>query len=104
MGRKRTTTKPTIVNQPKKVTPVTPVNNSNTMGDSIKSGIATGVGFAAGNAAINSAMNMIGDKTTDAAPKENVCDFLRKNYIECLDKSNNCDQIFKLMSENKCFI
>ena len=99
MGRKRTT-KPVIFNQPKKVTTTA---KSGSIGDSIKSGLATGVGFAAGNAAINSAMNMGEDKTTETAPKENVCDFLRKNYIECLNKSNDCDQIFNLMTKNKCF-
>ena len=97
MGRKRTT-KPVIFNQPKKVT-----TKSTPIGDSIKSGIATGVGFAAGNAAINSAINMIGDKNTNDAPKENVCDFLRKNYIECLNKSNDCEQIFNFMTKNNCF-
>lgn len=97
MGRK--TTKPTIVNQPKKVTTV---NRNNTIGDSIKSGIATGVGFAAGNAAINSAMNLIGDKNTDNVPNENVCDFLRKHYIGC-NKNNDCEDIFKLMTKNNCF-
>ena len=97
MGRKRTI-KPVISNQPKKVTA-----NTSPIGSSIKSGIATGVGFAAGNAAINSAINMIGDKNTNDPPKENVCDFLRKNYIECLNKSNDCEQIFNLMTKNKCF-
>lgn len=97
MGRKRTI-KSVILNQPKKVT-----TKSGAIGNSIKSGIATGVGFAAGNAAINSVMNMIGDKNTSDPPKENVCDFLRKNYIECLNKSNDCEQIFNLMTKNKCF-
>ena len=98
MGRKRIT-KPVIFNQPKKVS-----NAKNSpIGDSIKSGIATGVGFAAGNAAINSAINMIGDKNTSEPPKENVCDFLRKNYIECLNKSNDCEQIFHLITKNNCF-
>lgn len=100
MGRKRTT-KPVIFNQPKKATTTV---KTGSIGDSIKSGIATGVGFAAGNAAINSAMNVIGDKNVNDVPKENVCDFLRKNYIECLNKSNDCDQIFNLMIKNKCLL
>jgi hypothetical protein len=48
-------------------------------------------------------MNMIGDKNTNNAPKENVCDFFRKNYIECLNKSNDCQEIFNLMTKNNCF-
>ena len=99
MGRKNKGKKPTIVNQPKKVS--TTINRSS-LSDNVKSGLSTGVGFALGNAAINTAMNAIGDKETNSEPKENICDLLTKNYIECLNKSNNCEQVFDLLKFNKC--
>jgi len=100
MGRKNKSRNPTVVNQPKKMS----ITKESYLGGSIKSGITTGVGLALGNAAINTYMNAISDKDTESAPKENICDVLTKNYIECLNKPNNCEQIFNLLKLNKCII
>lgn len=70
----------TIINQPKKMS-----IKESYLGDSIKSGIII-AGFTVSSTAIHTYMNAISDKDTDSAPKESICDFLTKNYIECLNK------------------